>query len=159
MTPKEALNTVAQKNPSQTQISTILQVSNSIANLQQKRSALDSKLKSKRINPERKIKIGDIVYYKLKEERIRGVVVERSKNNRIKAKWDKPFADAGKFISLSHILKSMSKNDETCQDNEIKKSQNNITSIENDFNLYYESDVRNIFNFILLIIIQYFLII
>ena len=98
--------------------------------MQKKRSELDCKLKSKRINPERKIVVGDVIYFKLKEERIKGVVLERSKNNRIKAKWERSFLGSDKFISLSQVIKSC-----TQENREVQQ----ISQID-DFKLYYESD-------------------
>ena len=84
-------------------------MSQTIANMienQRKRSKIDAKNKSKRIDPNKKIYVGDVVYIRHNDSQIKGKVKERSKNNLVKIEWEEKFPGSEKFLSVTKVTKS-----------------------------------------------------
>ena len=142
MTPKEALNLTAIKNPNPIQMTEMVKALNSISLLQSKRSELDSKIKSKRLNPERRIEVGDIVYFKHNDVRIRGKILERSKNNRVKAIWDEEFPGSDKFLSVSILTKSVQSNNRKSSEGENNKN-NEVNTKSNELIIMNDNNENN----------------
>ena len=74
--------------------------------------------------------------------RIRGKILERSKNNRVKAIWDEEFPGSDKFLSVSILTKSVQSNNRKSSEGENNKN-NEVNTKSNELIIMNDNNENN----------------